>query len=245
MKQSRNARRKSKINISIVIPALDEALNIGNCLKSLEAQSRLPDEVIVVDNGSLDGTGDVARSFGVTVLEFPRPDIRHGNIGLVRQKGVEYSKGDIVVSTDADCTFPQDWIQKIERHFTVNPRLAVLGGPVFHSNRSGWGDFIAGLGNFNRSYWAGWGIPWFLGGNTSFRRDAFLLSDGYKGAAGQGPVEEWILSFRLSRVGEWLWDDDLVCYTVAPNSTLNYEAAKIVTAAPLALWTTVALIPLR
>lgn len=244
MKQSRNARRKGKINISVVIPALDEALNIGDCLKSLEAQSRLPDEIVVVDNGSLDDTAEIARVHGAEVLSFPRPDIRHGNIGLVRQKGVEYSKADIVVSTDADCTFPQDWIQKIERHFAANPRLAVLGGPVFNSNRSVWGDFVAGLGNFNRSYWAGWGIPWFLGGNTSFRRDAFLLSDGYKGAAGQGPVEEWILSFRLSRLGEWLWDDDLVCYTVAPQALLDDTALKIGSLVPVVAWTAAAVVRL-
>jgi len=244
LKRSRTARRRRKINISVIIPALDEAENIGNCLKSLGAQSRRPDEVIVVDNGSLDATAEIARAQGAAVLSFPRPDIRHGNIGLVRQKGVEAAQGDIVVSTDADCTFPEDWIRKIERHFTVNPELAVLGGPVFHSNRSAWGDFIAGLGNFNRSYWAGWGIPWFLGGNTSFRKAAFMVSGGYKGAAGQGPVEEWILSFRLSRVGEWAWDDELVNYTVAPDSTLNYEAARIVTVAPLALWMVAAVVRL-
>jgi glycosyltransferase involved in cell wall biosynthesis len=200
--------------------------------------------VIVVDNGSLDETAEIARAQGAAVLSFPRPDIRYGNIGLVRQKGVEAAGGDVVVSTDADCTFPPDWIQKIERHFTVNPELAVLGGPVFHSNRSALSDFIAGLGNFNRSYWAGWGIPWFLGGNTSFRKAAFLVSDGYKGAAGQGPVEEWILSFRLARVGEWVWDDDVICYMVCPDSALSYEAAKIAAAAPLVLWTTAALIRL-
>lgn len=213
-------------------------------MKSLQKQSRKPNEIIVVDNGSLDGTGDVARSFGVTVLEFPRPDIRHGTIGLVRQKGVEYSKGDVVVSTDADCVYPADWLEKIERHFTVNPRLAVLGGPVFNSNRSGWGDFLAGVGNFNRSYWAGWGIPYFLGGNTSFRREAFMLSDGYRGAGGHGPLEEWVLSFRLSRIGEWAWDDDLVCYTVVPQALLDDIALKIGSLVPVVAWTAVAVVQL-
>jgi len=196
----------------------------------------LADEVIVVDNGSVDGTAEIARAHGVTVLEFPRPDIRHGNIGLVRQKGVEHAKGDIVVSTDADCVYPGDWLEKIERHFTVNPGLTVLGGPVFNSNRDAWTDFIMSFGSFIRSYWAGWGIPYFLAANTSFRKEAFMLAGGYQGAAAHGPVEEWILSFRLSRIGEWLWDDDVYCLTLVPACYRNYVAAVPLSAAPLATW---------
>jgi glycosyltransferase involved in cell wall biosynthesis len=228
----------------VVIPALDEAKNIGNCLKSLQAQNRQSDEVIVVDNGSLDDTPSIACMFGAKVLSYPRPDIRHGNLGMVRQKGTEYARGDIVVSTDADCIYPEDWLQKIERHFSDNEELAVLGGPVFDGNRSPFRDLVTGLGNFHRSYWSGWGVPWFLGGNTSFRREAFLRTEGYQGAGGQGPVEEWVLSFRLARVGEWVWDDGVYCYTDVPESAVAYEAAKILAPAPLAAWATAALIHL-
>ena len=190
----------------------------------------------MVDNESEDETAEIARAFGVKVLSYPHPDIRHGNIGLVRQTGVETARGDIIVSTDADCVYPGDWLEKIETHFSLNPKLAVLGGPVLASNRDPWNDFISGVGSFGRSYIAAWGIPYFLAANTSFRKDAFMLTEGYKGAAGHGPVEEWIISFRLSRVGEWAWDDDLVCFTKVPECWRAYTAAVPLSFAPLGAW---------
>lgn len=215
---------------------MNEAENIAECLKSLQAQNRKPDQIIVVDNESEDETVEIARAFGVKVLSYPRPDMRHGNIGLVRQKGAEAATGDIIVSTDADCVTPEDWLQKIEKHFNSNPNLVVLGGPVFASNRDPWNDFICGIGSFGRSYVAGWGIPYFLAANTSFRKDAFMLTEGYKGAGGHGPIEEWVVSFRLSRVGEWLWDDHLICYTKVPECWRVYTAAVPLSTAPLAVW---------
>ena len=190
----------------------------------------------MVDNESEDETAEIARAFGVKVLSYPRPYLRHGNIGLVRQTGVDAARGDIIVSTDADCVYPGDWLEKIETHFSFNPKLVVLGGPVLASNRDPWTDFICGVGSFGRSYMAAWGIPYFLAANTSFRKDAFKLTEGYKGAAGHGPVEEWIISFRLSRVGEWAWDDDLVCFTKVPECWRVYTAAAPLSLAPLGAW---------
>jgi len=195
-----------------VIPTLDEAKNIGRCLESLEAQTRQAEEIVVVDNGSEDDTVKIAMSFGVKVLSFPRPEYRHGNIGLVRQKGVENALGDIIVSADADATFPVDHLEKIENYFAANPRLVMLGGPVYNRVRHWFHDWNIGNSNFARSYLAGWGIPFFYGSNTAYRKNAFLKTEGYKGAGAHGPVEEFIVSFRLTRVGEWMWCEDVYCY---------------------------------
>lgn len=225
-----------------MIPAYNESENIADCLNSLRVQIRPPDEVIVVDNESEDDTMEIARSFGVKVLSFPRPYQRHGNIGLVRQKGTEEANGDIVVSTDADTTHPEDWLQKIESLFVANPDLVLLGGPVYNSERDRdlLNDLLCGISNFNRSYWAGWGVPIFLAANTSFRRDAFMSTEGYKGAGGHGPVEEWVIAFRLSRVGEWLWSNSVYCYTRVPDWVRAYFVALPLSTAPLQTWMTLA-----
>jgi len=220
----------------VVIPTLDEAENIADCLKSLQAQTRPADEIIVVDNESKDETVEIARAYGVKVLSFPRPDIRHGSLGLVRQRGSEEARGDVIVSTDADCTYPSDWLQKIAQHFSANPKLAVLGGPVLPTDGDLWDHFLSALMNFPRSYISGWGVPYFLGGNTSFRKDAFMLTEGYKGAGGHGPIEEWVLSFRLSRAGEALWDDDLYIFSKGDECWRVYAAAWPLSTAPLNVW---------
>jgi glycosyltransferase involved in cell wall biosynthesis len=226
--------------ISVVIPALDEEEHIAACLRSLQAQTRRADEIIVVDNGSFDSTADVARSAGARVISFPRPDIRMGSIGLVRQQGVEAAQGDLIVSTDADCVYSSDWLQRIEDYFAGYPSLAVLGGPAFPSNRDTLNDLISGLGNWWRSYVAGWNVPYFLGSNTSFRKEAFNRTDGYRGAAAHGPLEEWVVSFRLSRVGDWIWDDDLVVYTEVPEWSRAYTVAIPLSASALIAWAALA-----
>jgi len=200
------------LNISVVIPALNESANIGRCLDSLEAQTRRADEIIVVDNGSEDDTVEIALAYDAKVLSYPSPEYRHGNIGLVRQRGVEEAVGDIIVSMDADATFPPDHLEKIENYFVANPRLVMLGGPVYQRVRHWFWDWYTGTGNFVRSYLAGWGVPFFYGSNTSFRKNAFMKTEGYKGAGAHGPVEEWIIAFRLNRVGEWMWCEDVYCY---------------------------------
>ncbi|NBX23632.1 MAG: glycosyltransferase, partial [Microbacteriaceae bacterium] len=59
------------VTISVIIPSLNDAVLLDQCLSALRSQTRLPDEIVVVDNGSTDNTADVAKSFGARVVEEP------------------------------------------------------------------------------------------------------------------------------------------------------------------------------
>jgi dolichol-phosphate mannosyltransferase len=87
--------------ISVVVPARDEATRIGPCLDGLVADPDLL-EVIVVDDGSSDGTAEVARAHGARVVVAEPPP--EGWVGKpwALQQGLEAASGDIVVSVDAD-----------------------------------------------------------------------------------------------------------------------------------------------
>ncbi|MBA7654220.1 hypothetical protein ES703_62096 [subsurface metagenome] len=224
------------MNISVVIAALDEEENIANVIKGLRAQTRPPNEIVVVDNESEDNTVEIARAHGARILTYPRPDIRFGNIGLVFQTGVEAAKGDIIVTTGADFTHPPDYLAKVEQYFRENPKLVLLGGPVHLSNPDPLTDFLMGCYNLSRSFWASCGVALFWGGNTSFRKNAFMLTEGYRGSGAHGPVEEWILSSRLSRVGDWLWSDDVYCFTKVAEGYRAYVYAIPLSVAPLGAW---------
>lgn len=63
-----------------------------------------------------------------------------------------------------------------------------------------------------------------------------MLTEGYKGAAAHGPVEEWILSFRLSRVGDALWSEDVYSYTKLAEHYRAYFYAIPLSVAPLGAW---------
>ena len=94
---------------SIVIPAKNEAEDIGACLESLCAQSTPRDvfEIIVVDNGSDDDTANIAKKFADIVRVYP-----HIRVGAVRNRGVDLASGEVVVFLDADCQVDAGWLQR-------------------------------------------------------------------------------------------------------------------------------------
>lgn len=88
--------------VSIVVPARNEAESLPHLLASLAGQTPAPDQVIVVDDGSTDGTAEVARRFGATVVESsPLPDGWTGKSWACMQ-GADVASGDTLVFLDAD-----------------------------------------------------------------------------------------------------------------------------------------------
>ncbi len=85
------------MNISAVVPAYNEAARIGAVLRPL-VSCPLVDEIIVVDDGSNDGTADVARKFGVKVVELPE---NRGKASAL-DAGVSAAKNDVLLFLDAD-----------------------------------------------------------------------------------------------------------------------------------------------
>lgn len=116
----------TKPYISIVIPALNEADVIQRCLLSVNNLNYPKDlyEVIVVDNGSTDGTQNIALECGALVFEFP--DVK---IGRLRNLGVEQAKGDIIAFVDADCLPPKNWLINALKVLT-DSNVGVVGGNI-------------------------------------------------------------------------------------------------------------------
>ncbi|MBW7884879.1 MAG: glycosyltransferase family 2 protein [Caldilineaceae bacterium] len=86
------------MDVSLIIPALNEAACIGPLLAELPAG--LARQVIVVDNGSTDGTGDVARAAGAQVVVEPRR-----GYGFACAAGVAAAQGNVLVFMDGDGSF--------------------------------------------------------------------------------------------------------------------------------------------
>jgi glycosyltransferase involved in cell wall biosynthesis len=95
--------RAASPRVSVVIPCLNEAETIAECVaqsRTVLDTSRYAGEVIVVDNGSTDGSGDLARSAGAKVVEEPR--LGYGSAYLA---GLAVAQGDYIVMVDADLTY--------------------------------------------------------------------------------------------------------------------------------------------
>jgi glycosyltransferase involved in cell wall biosynthesis len=114
-----------ELTLSVIVCAHNEAGYLGACLHSLLAQSRPPDEIIVVNNDSSDATGSVAAAIaGVRVVDEPRR-----GLVVARESGRRAAKGDILVYVDADCRAPFQWLEKIERRFLKRPSLLAMSAP--------------------------------------------------------------------------------------------------------------------
>jgi glycosyltransferase involved in cell wall biosynthesis len=85
--------------ISVVIPVFDGERLLAEAIESVLAQSLPAAEVVVVDDGSTDGSAKVAESFGPPVRVLRRP---HRGVAAARNAGVEESAGELIAVQDAD-----------------------------------------------------------------------------------------------------------------------------------------------
>ena len=126
-------------SISVVIPALNDAALLRSCLAALALQSRRAHEIIVVDNGSVDATVEVAQVAGALVLRQP---VR--GIFAASALGYDAATGDIIARLDADSVPAADWIATIERELGQAPSLSAISGPArFYGGNRFWRWFGA------------------------------------------------------------------------------------------------------
>lgn len=118
--------------ISVVIPVHNEIDQVGSCLRALQRQRFSgPYELIVVDNGSTDGSTREVSSFArehpnleVRLIHEPRP-----GIAVASQTGFEAARYPVMARTDADTLVDPEWLATIARRFR-DERVAALCGHV-------------------------------------------------------------------------------------------------------------------
>ena len=111
--------------ISVIIPHLNQPEFLARCLASLASGTRVPDEVIVVDNGSTQVPDAICAAHpDVTLLSEPTP-----GPGPARNRGIAAARGDILAFIDADCLADPGWLAAAEAAM-ARPDAQILGGDV-------------------------------------------------------------------------------------------------------------------
>jgi cellulose synthase/poly-beta-1,6-N-acetylglucosamine synthase-like glycosyltransferase len=119
---------KSKIRVSLVIPAYNEESYLRPCLEAAAAQDIPFFEIIVVDNNSTDKTAEIARTFpGVRVVG----ETRQGKV-YARNAGFTAARGDIIARIDADTILPPEWNGTLQDIFAESDTDAVSGRPYYY-----------------------------------------------------------------------------------------------------------------
>ena len=109
--------------MSVVIPCLNEAETIAECVaqaREVLEKNRIDGEVLVVDNGSTDGSGELARTAGATVIEEPRR-----GYGSAYLAGLAHAHGDYIVMVDADLTYDFGEIPNFVRELESGAQLVM------------------------------------------------------------------------------------------------------------------------
>ncbi|MDT8307319.1 MAG: glycosyltransferase family 2 protein [Anaerolineae bacterium] len=114
------------MNISVVITSRNRRDSLRQTLASLEAQTVAPHEVIVVDDGSTDGTGEMLAAAFPDVVYVRRE--QHGGPAAARNQGIRAATGDLIAFTDDDSIPPPRWLEGHLHHFD-DARVGAVGGP--------------------------------------------------------------------------------------------------------------------
>ncbi len=115
----------SKMRITILIPAHNEEKSIAACVSSCLNQSRPADEIVVVNNGTTDGSTKILESFGKKITLLNTPAL--GNKSYAQEYGLNHVTGDVFIATDGDTILGHDFVKHIEEDFQDTSITAVAG----------------------------------------------------------------------------------------------------------------------
>lgn len=156
--------------VSVVVPVRNGAETLGDCLASIMASDYPVDrrEIVVVDNGSSDGTADVVRRFPVRCVTEPKRG--HGN---ARNRGITEARGELLAFTDADCAVAVNWLRELVSGFD-DPSVAAVAGDMIALPPTTPAERYVSTRKPSQTEWAlGSRRPWFHFASAAVRRGAF------------------------------------------------------------------------
>ncbi|GLS30392.1 Glycosyltransferase like family 2 [Mesorhizobium albiziae] len=113
--------------LSVIIPHLNDAVELARCLDALHSQhgDDLSFEIIVVDNGSSELPTDVCATYGARLEIEPIP-----GPGPARNRGARVATADLLAFIDADCVALPGWVRAIVEFFEQNKAVDFVGGDI-------------------------------------------------------------------------------------------------------------------
>jgi len=189
--------------VAVIVPAYNEENVICDCVSSL-LQSRYPDfDIIVVDDGSTDGTAKAVRE---AFRDNPRVKLcrkPNGGKASALNWGIARTQAEIIVAIDADTRLDPNAISELVRHFE-DPKVGAVAGAVYVGNanrlltRFQAIEYISSQNLDRRALEIVNGITVVPGAIGAWRREAVLAVDGYDTDT---LAEDADLTLKIERVG--------------------------------------------
>jgi poly-beta-1,6-N-acetyl-D-glucosamine synthase len=215
---STEAIPRPQAELTVIVPAYNEAETVADTIRSLQAQTRPPEEILVVDDCSTDATAEVARACGATVL---RPPANTGSKAGAQTFALPYVRTELTMAVDADTTLAPDAIEKLIAPLQRPGVVAVCGSVFPRHVRTVWErgryvEYMFAFAFFKRiqDYY---GKPMISSGCFSAYRTANLREVG--GWSTRTMAEDMDLTWTFYQRG-WKvkFVPDAVCYPIEPHN---------------------------
>ena len=228
--------------VSVIIPARNEEKNIGRCIKSILEQTYAKHllEVIVVDDYSTDQTVNVVAAFNKSNIRIIKLADIVGDAKLNSYKkkavetGIANAMGDLIITTDADCTAPAKWIETVVSLYQQT-RPVLIVAPVSYASPAA-GDPV--FTRFFKIFQAldfmtlqgitGAGVSKKIhnmcnGANLAYEKKVFYEVDGFKGIDKIASGDDMLLMHKIQKIYP-----RRITYLKSPEAIVQTKAASTV-----------------
>ncbi len=191
------------MRLSVIIPVYNGREHLAQCLEAIWRSTRMPDEVIVADDASTDGSGALAREMGARVLrvgEAPQGP------AVARNRAAALAQGDVLVFVDADVALHAEALAQMEARFEAHAEVSALFGS--YDDAPAAPGLVSRYKNLFHHYTHQHGrreASTFWAGCGAIRRGAFVQAGGFPEDFAQPSIEDIALGMRLRRLGQRIW----------------------------------------
>jgi cellulose synthase/poly-beta-1,6-N-acetylglucosamine synthase-like glycosyltransferase/peptidoglycan/xylan/chitin deacetylase (PgdA/CDA1 family) len=223
------ARRRERIHagsdyapfVSIIVPAYNEELVIGNTIRSLLASDYSAYEIIVIDDGSQDKTSKVVTEKFAGEERVRLFTVSNAGKAVALNTGLRYARGEIIIALDADTLFAPQTVGALAHRF-YDKELGAIAGNAKVGNRvnlvTRWQalEYITSQNMDRRAFASLNCITVVPGAVGAWRRDLLIEAGGF---AWDTLAEDQDLTLRIRRLGYTIgYEETAIAWTEAPHN---------------------------
>ena len=203
------AKEKQETFLSIIIPARNEEQNIKACLDSICNQSYPKElyEVLVIDDYSTDATAAIVKSYSEKNVQLIslQQITRGATLNSYKKKAIEIaiaqSTGEIIVTTDADCIVPANWLQTIASFYKQNDAV-FIAMPVSYNCQNNFLEIFQSLDFMTLQGITGASVYKRIhsmcnGANLAYTKKAFYAAGGFTGIDDIASGDDMLLMHKI------------------------------------------------
>lgn len=208
--------------IAVTAAIYNEEKNIDRFIKALLNQTKMPDEIVIVNDGSTDNTLKRLEFYESQNSILKVLSIKNSGPARARNIAWKHSSSDLCLFTDGDCVPEKNWIEKIVSPFESNPDIGAVGGTYKTLNETSMlatfiGEEIAwkykdvkGEIDVHGSY------------NLAVRRDILEEVGGFNDLYLKPSGEDWDLTYKISENHKIIFKPDAIVGHYHPEFLFDY-----------------------